>query len=186
MSTLLLRDSRPRVRGLAAYIRSGYSATITKDNVFNCHKVQLVRVCNRLNKFYDFSLNCNPDLDDTLYDCLLSSMSDIKQVDRKAVFSFAGDLNAHHQEWLGSISGTDCHGVAANDVSNLSGCNHLIDGPTHRLSNCLDLLVTDAPGVVDCVVDALLGNSNHSCISTILFFYPKYYVFAQGLHKILC
>ena len=108
-------------------------------------------------------------------------MIDIQQ-DRKAAFNFVEDLNAHHQEWLGSISGTDCHGVAANDVSNLSGCNHLIDGPTHRLSNCLDLLVTDAPGVVD----ALLGNSNHSCISTILFFYPKYYVFAQGLHKILC
>ena len=42
--TLLLRKSRPCIRRLAAYIRSEYSATIRKDNVCNCHEIQLIRV----------------------------------------------------------------------------------------------------------------------------------------------
>ena len=57
-------------------------------------------------------------------------MIDIQQEDIKADFIFIGDLNAHHQEWLGSVSGTDCHGVAAYDFSNLSGYVQLFNGPT--------------------------------------------------------
>ena len=100
---------------VAAYIRSGYFGTIRKDNVCNCHEVQLVQVCSRLNNFYVFSLYCNPDLNDSLCDCLFFSMSDIQLEDKKAVFIFVGDLNAHHQKWLGSVSGTNGHGVAAYD-----------------------------------------------------------------------
>ena len=37
-------ESKPQFSDLAGYIRSGYSATIRKDNVCNCHEVQLVRV----------------------------------------------------------------------------------------------------------------------------------------------
>ena len=46
-------------------------------------------------------------------------MSDIQQEDKKTAFIFVGDLNAHHQEWIGSVIGTDRHGVAAYDFSNL-------------------------------------------------------------------
>ena len=38
--TLLLCESRPRVCGLVAYVRSGYSAEVRKDNVYNWHEVQ--------------------------------------------------------------------------------------------------------------------------------------------------
>ena len=72
--TLLRRDSRPRVRGLAVYIRAGFSATVRKENVCNCHEIQLIRVCSRSNNFYIFSLYRNPDLDDSIYDCILSSI----------------------------------------------------------------------------------------------------------------
>ena len=59
--------------------------------------------------------------------------------------------------------------VAAYDFSNISGCVvQLINGSTHRLGNCLDLLLTDAPGVFNCVVDPPLGNSDHSSISFTL------------------
>ena len=56
-------------------------------------------------------------------------MSNIQREDRKIDFIFVGDLNVHHRDWLGSVSGTDRHGVAAYDFSNLSGCVQLINGP---------------------------------------------------------
>ena len=89
-------------------------------------------------------------------------MSEIQELDRKSSFIFVGDLNAHHQEWLKSVSPTDRHGNAAFDFANLSGCSQLIKEPTHKLDNCLDLLLTDVLGVVDSVVDLSLGNSDHS------------------------
>ena len=60
----------------------------------------------------------------------LSFMNNIQQEHRKAVFILVGNLNEHHQEWLGLVSGTDRYGVAANDFSNFSGCIQLINGPT--------------------------------------------------------
>ena len=36
---------------------------------------------------------------------------------------------------------------------------------THKLSNCIDLLFTNVPGVVDPLLDPPLGNSDHSSIS---------------------
>ena len=115
------------------------------------------------NNFYIFSLYRNPDLDDSIYDCLLSSMSDIQELDRKSSFIFVGDTNAH-QEWLKSASPTDRPGIAAFYFTNLSGCTQLVHEPTHKLGNCLDLLLTDVPGVMDPVVDPPLGNSDHSSI----------------------
>ena len=99
---LLLRESRPCICGLAAYIRYCYSATIIKDNVCNCHEAKLVWDCSRLNNLYIFSLYRNPDFNDSLYHCMLFSISDIQQEDGwKATLIFVKDLNAHHQEWLG-------------------------------------------------------------------------------------
>ena len=47
-----------------------------------------------------------------------------------ASFLFVGDLNDHHQEWLGSTT-TNRHGVAAFDFITVSGCDQLVVGPTH-------------------------------------------------------
>ena len=60
---------------------------------------------------------------------------------------------------------TDRHGIAAFDFTNLSGRTQLIKEPTYKLGNCLDLLLTDIPGVVDPLVDPHLGNSDNSSIS---------------------
>ena len=49
-----------------------------------------------------YSLYRNPDLDDRIYDCLLISMAAAQAEDVRASFLFVGDLNGHHQEWLGS------------------------------------------------------------------------------------
>ncbi|KAK3894304.1 hypothetical protein Pcinc_001927 [Petrolisthes cinctipes] len=86
-------------------------------------------------------------------------------VDVKSSFIFVGDVNAHHQEWLNSVSPTNRHGHAALDFTNLSGCEQLITGPTHISGNCLDLVLTDVPGVVETIVLAPVGTSDHNSIS---------------------
>ena len=72
-----------------------------------------------------FSLYRTPDLDDRIYDCLLTTMAAVQAVDARASFLFVGDLNGHHQEWLGSIT-TNCHGVAALNFATVSGCDPLV------------------------------------------------------------
>ena len=44
----------------------------------------------------------------------------LSSVDDKAVFVFVGDANAHHSEWLESVSPADRHGRDAVDFCNLS------------------------------------------------------------------
>ena len=88
-------------------------------------------------------------------------MSNIQEFDKKQSFIFVNDLNVQHQKWLKSASPTDCHGIVAFDFTNLSGCTKLIKEPTHKLVNCLDLLLIDVAGVMD----PPLGNSDHFSIS---------------------
>ena len=76
---------------------------------------------------------------------------------------FVGDLNGHHQEWLGSTT-TNRHGVAAFDLSTVSGCDQL----THARSGTLALLMTDVPDLVRVSVVAPIGNSDHSSLSAVI------------------
>ena len=75
-----------------------------------------------------FSLYRNPDLDDRIFDCLLTPMAALQSEDVHASFRFGGDLNGHHQEWLGSTI-TSCHGVAAFGFATVSGCDQLVADP---------------------------------------------------------
>ena len=63
----------------------------------------------------------------------------------KAVFVFVGDANAHHPEWLKSVSPTDRHGRDALDFWNLFCCEQLVCCPTHVAFNRLDLEMMDVP-----------------------------------------
>ena len=116
-------------------------------------------------------------------------MAVIQENDRKAAFLFVGDFNAHHREWLNSVSPTDCHGRRALDFSTESGCDQLIHKSTHRSGNTLDLMFTDVPGVVSSNVGAPIGTSDHSFISATiqteqivpqLSFTRKVYLKSQG------
>ena len=89
-----------------------------------------------------FSLYLNPDLDDRIFDCLLTSMGAVQAEDVCASFRLVGDFDGHHQEWLCSTT-TNRHCVAAFDFATVSGCDQLVDGPTHARGGTLDLLVTD-------------------------------------------
>ena len=85
----------------------------------------------------------------------------VQDEDVRASFLFVGDLNGHHQEWLGSAT-TNRHGVAAFDFATVSGCDQLVVGPTHARGGTLDLLMTDVPDLVRVSVVAPTGNSDHS------------------------
>ena len=165
---LLRSDAFPRARGMALYIRNDFSATNQKSYECSCHEMQIVKVCGRHSNFYIFSIYRNPDASDSIYDCLLSSMAHIQQNDRKSSFVFVGDFNAHHREWLNSISPTDRHGLCAYDFSSESGCVQLVSEPTHVSGNCLDLILTDVPGVVTSSVGSPIGTSDHSRISATI------------------
>ena len=80
---------------------------------------------------------------------------------------FLGDLNGHHQEWLGSTT-TNRHGVAAFDFANVSGCNQLVVGPTHASGGTLDNLMTDVPHQVGVSVVASIGNSDHCSLLAVI------------------
>ena len=53
-------------------------------------------VCGVRQDLYVYSLYCNPDLDDRILDCLLTSMAAVQAEDVRASFLFVGDLNGHH------------------------------------------------------------------------------------------
>ena len=57
-------------------------------------------------------------------------MAAVQAEDVRASFLFVGDLNGHHQEWLGSTT-MNRHGVAACDFATVSGCDQFVVGPTH-------------------------------------------------------
>ena len=150
---------------MALYIKNYFSAANQRNYECNCHEVQIVKVCGGRGNFYIFSVYRNPDANDSIFDCLLSSRASIQQNEIRSSFLFLGDFSAHHREWLNSISPTDRHGLRAYDFSSVSGFDQLVSEPTHVSGNCLDMIFTDVPGVVTSCVGSPIGTFDHSCIS---------------------
>ena len=90
-------------------------------------------------------------------------MAAVQPQDVHASFLFVGNLNGHHQEWLGSTT-TNSHGDAAFDFETVSGCDQLVVGPTHACGGILDLLMTDVPDLIQVAVVVPIGNSDHSSL----------------------
>ena len=126
----------------------------------------IFRVCGVRQNLYVFSRYRNPYLDDRIFDSLLTSMAALQAKDVRVSFLFVGDLNGHHQEWLGSTTTNRC-GVAAFDIPTVSGCDQLVVGPTHARGGELDLLMTDVPDLVRVSIVAPIGNSDHSSLSAV-------------------
>ena len=84
------------------------------------------RVCGERQNLCVFSLYRNPDLDDWIFDSLLTSMAAVQAENvRACLFPVCGDL-----KWLGSTT-TNRRGVAACDFATVSGCDQLVVGPMH-------------------------------------------------------
>ena len=133
----------------------------------------IFRVCGARQNLYVFSLYGNPDLDDRIFACLLTSLAAVQAEDVRASFLFVSDLNGHHQEWLGSPVvlqplQPNRHGVAAFYFATVSGCDQLVVGPTYARGGTLDLLMTNFPDLVSVAVVTPLGNSDHSSLSALI------------------
>ena len=76
-------------------------------------------------------------------------------------------LNGYHQDWLGFTS-MNHHGVAAFDFETVNGCDQLVFDVTHSRDETIDFLMTYVPDIVQVVVVAPIGNSDHSILSTII------------------
>ena len=148
---------------MAAYVRDGYEAFRQPKFERGCCEMLVSRVCGARQNLYVFSLYHNPDLDDLILDCSLTSMAAVQAEDVRASFLCVGNLNGHHQEWFDSTT-TNRHGVAAFDFATVSGCYQLVVGPTHARGGTLDLLMTDVPDLVGISVVAPKGNSDHSSL----------------------
>ena len=118
-------------------MRDGYGAFRQPKFECGCCEILVFRVCGARENFYVFSLYRNPHLDDRIYDCLLTAMAAVQAADARASFLFVGDLNGHHQEWLGSTT-TNLHGVADLDFETVLGCDQLVIGPTHARGGTLE------------------------------------------------
>ena len=94
-------------------------------------------------------------------------MAALQAEDVRASFLFVGDLNGHHQEWLGSTT-TNHHGVAAFDFATVSGSDQFFVGPTHARGGTFDLLMTDVPDQVWVAVVSPIDNSDHSSLSAVI------------------
>ena len=171
---LLCRGKMPRARGLAACVRDGFGAFCQLKFECGCCEMLVFRVCGVRQNLYVH--NRNHDLDERIFYCFLASMSAVQAEDVRASFLFVGDLNDHHQEWLGSTT-TNHHGVAAFDFATVSDCDQLVVGPTHTRGGTLDLLMTDVP---DLVWVAAISNSDHSSLSAVSHFD------GSGSSKLVC
>lgn len=74
-------------------------------------------------------------------------MATIQSFEEEVAFIFVGDMNGHHQEWLGSAC-TARHGIAAFEFSIVSYWENLVAGPIHQAGGTLDFVFTDVPGRV--------------------------------------
>ena len=164
---LLCRGKMPLARGIAAYVLDGYVAFHQPKLEGGCCEMLVIRVGGVRQNLVVFSLYRNTDLDNRIFDCLVASMAAMQIEDIRASFVFVGDLNGHHQEWLGSTT-TDRHGVAALDFATVSGCDQLVVSPTNARGGTLDLLMTDVPDLVRVAVVAPIGNSDHSSLSAVI------------------
>ena len=105
--------------------------------------------------------------DTTVHFMSVSLTQWLGSVDDKAVFVFVGDANAHHSEWIESVTPTDRHLRDALEFCNLSGCEQLVLCPTQIAGNRLDLVMTDVLDI-DVFVGPPLGTSDHCFVSCVL------------------
>ena len=107
----------------------------------SCCKMKVFMVCDARQNLYVFSLYQVQDVRDRIFDCLLTSMAAVQAEDVHASFLFVGDLNGHHQEWLGFYNHKSSW-CCSLDFATVSGCDQFVVGLTHARGRTLDLLKT--------------------------------------------
>ena len=78
----------PEAQELVAYVRDGYGAFYRYIFVCGCCEMLVFRVCGARQNLYACSIYRNPDSDDQIYECLLTSMAAVQAEDRHGVAAF--------------------------------------------------------------------------------------------------
>ena len=73
----LFRGEVVRFRGLAVYVRDGFSAYRQRSYECGCCEVIVVKICSSTNDFYVFGVYRKLDLSDKNLDCLLTAMAKV-------------------------------------------------------------------------------------------------------------
>ena len=85
----------------------------------------------------------------------------------------AGDYNAHHKEWLQSKLPTNQPGKDTLSLCTTHGLTQLVNGPTHKDGNRLDLIMCDMPNICSEVhITPQVGSSDHYLLSTSIALSP--------------
>ena len=144
---------------LLDYIRQ---LCINTNTICCCCEMLVLRFCGTRQNFYAFRLNRNSDL---IYDCLLTWMAAVQAKELPLSSLFAGDLNGHNQEWLGSTT-MYLHGVAAFDFDRVVGNDQLVVDQTHLGGDTVDLLCLTVSTWLNKMV-AHIWTSDYSSISAV-------------------
>ena len=78
---LVVSGQDASVRWIAAYVRDGYGAFRQPKFECGCCEILFFRVCGVRQNLYVYSLYRNPDLDDRIFYCLLTSMAAVQAED---------------------------------------------------------------------------------------------------------
>ena len=78
-------------------------------------------------------------------------------VDSKSAFSFVGDFNCHHSEWL-VYRVTNAHRAAAIDFATMADCCQLVRGHIHWGGVILDLVLNNVPNLCQVSVGLSVGS----------------------------
>ena len=154
-----------------------YSDAFTATRMPQFESLQHEMICLKINlpgrMVFMFYVYRPPSADDTIFDVISNYIDTIQELHPRSEIIVLGDLNAHHEEWLGSNK-TDAHGESAFDFPTLNNLHQLVEDPTRigRDGSCskLDLFLTTSPDNHVISVDAPLGSSDH-CVVMVLSTY---------------
>ena len=121
----------------------------------------VARICKSSHNFYVFGVYRNPNQLDKNFGRLLAAMAKVQPINRKAYSLFVGDVNAHHEEFLGS-SATTLHGRIARDFTSSSSREQMFTWPTHFDAEVLNLVLTEVLYLAGVQMDPFIRTSDHS------------------------
>lgn len=145
-------------RKLVAFVRDGlwYRERV----VLKVLVVRLVLwICGSMCNFYMLSLYRSPSGDEILFDYMTDFNATIQSIDQKPVCLFIGDMNGHHQDWLGSTwSGR--RGFTAFDLFHRVVMWPVGCWSSRQAGSTLDLPYTDMPDLFRVFVVAAIGGTD--------------------------
>ena len=168
---LIRKDSDRHMHGLGIYVRD--SLPISRE--LHLESGQHYFICLRLallhSTSYIFFLYRSPSSNDcSVLNAISTSIDTVLQSHPTANIIVCGDFNAHHTQWLNSLS-TDVPGVESYNFSIAQSLSQIVNFPTrfpdhdNHSPSLLDLCLVSDPSIYSVAPLSPLGNSDHAVVS---------------------